>query len=164
MLVRDLLLRYVRYSQWAHKRLLDLINELSPEQHHKTVPSSFDSLYKTVFHVWGAESLWLARLNMQTMKISGDPFDGSMKNLSEALKAVDQQWVDWFSTREDSELTEKLQYTNVAGQSFSQPYDDLLLHIFNHNTYHNGQLVTMLRALGLEKIPATDYVAWTRLL
>jgi uncharacterized damage-inducible protein DinB len=37
------------------------------------------------------------------------------------------------------------------------------MHIFNHNTYHNGQLVTMLRALGVVTIPATDFIVWTRL-
>src|ERR1700682_345340 len=163
MSVKELLLHYAQYNQWAHKRLLYLINTLSVKQHHETIPSSFDSLYKTVFHIWGAESLWLARLKQETVKISGDQFNGSMENLSKALEAVDQKWVDWFTGKEDSQLTEKIHYTNMAGQAFHQPYDLLLTHIFNHNTYHNGQLVTMLRAMAVDKIPATDFVAWTRL-
>jgi uncharacterized damage-inducible protein DinB len=163
MSVKELLLQYARYSQWAHKRLLDLINSLTTEQQHATIPSSFDSLYKTVFHIWGAETLWLSRLNQQTAKISGDPFSGSMKDLSNALEALDQQWVDWFAGVDDSRLTENIHYKNMAGQEFFQPFDLLLTHIFNHNTYHNGQLVTMLRALVVERIPATDFVAWTRL-
>jgi uncharacterized damage-inducible protein DinB len=163
MPVKEMLLQYARYSRWAHKRLLDLINSVTAEQQHATIPSSFNSLYKTVFHIWGAESLWLGRLNLNPIKISGDPFDGSMENLSKALETVDQQWVDWFDTKEDGLLTDKIQYTNLAGQTFFEPYDLLLIHIFNHNTYHNGQLVTILRALGVEKIPSTDFVAWTRL-
>ena len=163
MLVKELLLRYARYNQWAHKRLLNLISTLTAEQQHETIPSSFDSLYKTVFHIWGAESLWLGRLNKETIQISDDPFSGSMENLSGGVEAVDQQWIDWFATKKDSQLTEKIHYTNLAGQAFYQPYDLLLLHIFNHNTYHNGQLVTMLRALGVDKIPSTDFIAWTRL-
>jgi uncharacterized damage-inducible protein DinB len=38
----------------------------------------------------------------------------------------------------------------------------MLLHLFNHNTYHRGQLVTMLRQLGMDKIPATDFIVWSR--
>jgi uncharacterized damage-inducible protein DinB len=163
MLVKELLLRYALYNRWAHKRLLDLINALTTEQQHVTIPSSFDSLYKTVFHIWGAESLWLGRLNKEPIKISGDPFNKSMENLSGALETLDHQWVDWFTSKEDNQLTEKIHYTNMAGQAFFEPYDLLLLHIFNHNTYHNGQLVTMLRALGVDKIHSTDFVAWTRL-
>jgi uncharacterized damage-inducible protein DinB len=163
MLVKTLLLQYARYNQWAHKRLLDLINTLTPDQQHALLPSSFNSLYKTVLHVWGAEFLWLARLRQETAERPGDLFEGSMENLSKALEATDQQWVDWFSGIEDTQLTEKLHYTNIAGQAFIESYDLLLTHIFNHSTYHNGQLVTMLRALDIDKIPSTDFVAWTRL-
>lgn len=163
MEVQELLLEWALYNQWAHKRLLDLMNSLTKDQQHATIPSSFDSLYKTVLHIWGAESLWLARLNLEAAKIPGDPFGGSMEKVSKALEAVDQQWIDWFAGKEDSQLTENIHYTNIAGQAFVQPYDLLLTHIFNHNTYHNGQLVTMLRALGINKIPATDFVVWTRL-
>jgi uncharacterized damage-inducible protein DinB len=35
--------------------------------------------------------------------------------------------------------------------------------VFNHATYHRGQLVTMLRQIGAEKIPATDFAAFVRL-
>jgi uncharacterized damage-inducible protein DinB len=38
----------------------------------------------------------------------------------------------------------------------------MLLHVFNHGTYHRGQLVTMLRQLGIENIPATDFIVWSR--
>jgi uncharacterized damage-inducible protein DinB len=163
VVVKELLLQYARYNQWAHKKLLDLINALTAEQQHATIPSSFDSLYKTVFHIWGAESLWLGRLKKEPVKISGDPFNKSMENLSKALEIVDHQWVNWFASKDDTQLAEKIHYSNLAGQAFSQSYDLLLLHIFNHNTYHNGQLVTMLRALIVEKIPSTDFVTWTRL-
>lgn len=161
MTARDLLVRYAQYNQWSHIRLLDLISGLSPEQQHETIASSFDSLYKTVFHVWGAESLWLGRLNQAPIQISGDPFNGSMEELSKALEAVDQQWVDWFALKDDNMLTEILHYQNKAGLPFQQSFDLLLQHIFNHSTYHNGQLVTMLRALHIDKIPSTDFVAWT---
>ncbi len=161
MLVKDMLLRYARFNQWAHKRLLECIRGLTNEQHHTTIPSSFDSLYKTVFHVWGAESLWLGRLKLAPIKISGDPFNGSMEDLSKALESIDQEWVEWFASKDDQMLTEIIHYNNLAGMPFEQSYDLLLQHVFNHSTYHNGQLVTMLRALGIDKIPSTDFVAWT---
>jgi uncharacterized damage-inducible protein DinB len=161
MAVSEMLLNYARYNQWAHKRLLDQINTLTAEQQHTIVASSFDSLYKTVFHVWGAESLWLGRLNQAPITITGDPFNESMEKLSAALEAIDQLWVDWFDSKQDDQLVKKLHYHNKAGLPFYQSYDLLLQHIFNHSTYHNGQLVTMLRALGVKDLPSTDFVAWT---
>ena len=161
MNVRELLRNYALYNHWAHKKLLDLISTLTAEQQHITIPSSFNSLYKTVFHVWGAESLWLGRLSQEPISITGDPFNESMEKLSTALEAIDQLWVDWFESKQDDQLTQKLHYKNSAGLAFYQSYDLLLQHIFNHSTYHNGQLVTMLRALGVQNIPATDFSAWT---
>ncbi len=163
MLVKELLLKYALYSQWAHKRLFDLISTLSAEQQHAIIPSSFNSLYKTVYHIWTAESLWLGRLKQDPIKIKEDPFNGIFEKLTASLELLDQQWVDWLNSKEDIQLTQKIHYNNQAGQPFSQPYDLLLMHIFNHNTYHNGQLVSMLRALGVDKIPATDFIAWARL-
>lgn len=163
MIVKDLLLKYALYSQWAHKRLCSLINSLSAEQQHARIPSSFDSLYKTVYHIWSAESLWLGRLNQAPIEISEDPFSGFFEKLKVSLESVDQQFIDWFNSKEDIQLTQKIHYNNLAGQPFNQPYDLLLIHIFNHNTYHNGQLVSMLRALKVDMIPATDFVAWARL-
>jgi uncharacterized damage-inducible protein DinB len=163
MIVKDLLLKYALYSQWAHKRLSDLINTLSAEQQHTIIPSSFNSLYKTVYHIWTAESLWLGRLNQDPIKIPDDPFNGVFEKLKVSLELVDQQWVDWFSSKEDIHLTQKIRYNNQAGQPFNESCDLILIHIFNHNTYHNGQLVSMLRALALDKIPSTDFIAWVRL-
>jgi uncharacterized damage-inducible protein DinB len=164
MLVKELLVQYAHYNQWAHKKLLDLIRTLSPEQQHTTILSSFDSLYKTIYHIWGAETLWFNRLNLEpTPKISVDRFNGSMEDLANSLEIIDRQWVHWFDDKQDAQLTQQIHYTNMTGQSFNQPYTTLLHHIFNHNTYHNGQLVTMLRASGINKIPSTDFVTWSRI-
>ena len=75
------------------------------------------------------------------------------KNFPAALKAIDQLWVEWVESKDDEQLTQKLHYHNKAGLPFDQSYDLLLQHIFNHSTYHNGQLVTMLRALGVQEYP-----------
>ncbi len=53
-------------------------------------------------------------------------------------------------------------YENSKGEQFKQPIFQMLLHVFNHGTYHRGQLVTMLRQLGVENIPATDFIVWSR--
>jgi len=34
--------------------------------------------------------------------------------------------------------------------------------VFNHSTYHRGQLVTMMRQLGETNVPVTDFIAFAR--
>ncbi|MGB3005447.1 MAG: DinB family protein [Chitinophagaceae bacterium] len=36
------------------------------------------------------------------------------------------------------------------------------MHVFNHAAYHRGQLINMLRQLGVKKLPATDFIIWSR--
>jgi uncharacterized damage-inducible protein DinB len=53
-------------------------------------------------------------------------------------------------------------YQNTKKEQFKQPIYQVLLHMFNHSTYHRGQLVTMLRQLGVQKLPSTDFIVWSR--
>lgn len=160
--MKELLDQYVRYNAWAHKKILALINTLDEQQQHQEVASSFNSLYKTVFHVWGASSVWFKRLSHENFRINGDPFNGLMLDLSLALEKLDEQWMNWMLNTDENALKEKLAYSNLKGEPFNQPLNQILMHVFNHSTYHNGQIVTMVRQLKIEKIPATDFIAWTR--
>jgi len=160
--MKELLSQYASYSLWAHKRLLDFICELDQAKHHQEVPSSFPSLYKTIYHVWTAEDIWWQRVNHETKKISDDPFSGSMRNLASAVEEIDQNWMNWLAKKDENMLHENLSYSNSRGEGFHQPIHLLLMQVFNHNTYHNGQIVTMLRQLNVENIPGTDFILWTR--
>jgi uncharacterized damage-inducible protein DinB len=40
---------------------------------------------------------------------------------------------------------------------------DIILHVFNHATYHRGQLITIGRQVGLSEPPRTDYIYFINL-
>jgi len=56
-------------------------------------------------------------------------------------------------------MDEALTYVNFAGQTWTYPLAETLLHVANHGTYHRGQIATMLRQLGKTAI-STDYLRW----
>ena len=49
------------YNRWANLRLLDVIEDLTPEELGKDLGSSFPSVAATLVHVIGAEWVWLRR-------------------------------------------------------------------------------------------------------
>ena len=161
--MKELLDQYAQYNVWANKKILDQIDALDSEQQHREIASSFSSLYKTVLHVWGAETVWKRRLQNEITSIAGDQFNGSMNKLSDALRQQDQELLDWILNRNIEKLKLKITYRNSKGQEFSEPIHLILMHLFNHNTYHRGQIVTLFRQLQVEKIPQTDFIAWVRL-
>lgn len=160
--MKQLLQQYAAYNIWASKLLFDRISKLTEEEIHKEIASSFPSLYKTVQHMWLAEEVWWKRLKLvENIEPQSEKFTGSFNELTTNLSKQSQQWADWVDTATENQLTHVFAYVRKKEQQ-KLPVYQMLQHVFNHATYHRGQLVTMLRQLGADKIPATDFSAFCR--
>ena len=161
--MKELLSQLAAYNIWANHKLLEIILALSEEKQKQEVPSSFRSLYTTVFHMWDAESIWWQRMKLhERITRPSDNLNSSMKDVSNGLLQQNQQWQEWVDTSTEPMLDHVFQYYSQKKESFKQPIFQMMLHVFNHGTYHRGQLVNMLRQLGIEKIPQTDFIVWSR--
>jgi uncharacterized damage-inducible protein DinB len=142
---------------------MEVLKRLHGELHQKEIPSSFNSLQKTVLHMWNAESIWWQRMKLQE-RITGpmESFNGKMQDAIEGLTLQNKQWNEWINKAQEHHLQHVFQYQNFKGKQFKQPIYQMLLHLFNHGTYHRGQIVNMLRQLGVEKILQTDFIVWSR--
>lgn len=161
--MKELLSQYATYNIWANNEILKVILSLTPEQQQQEIVSSFSSLYKTIFHLWDAESIWWQRLKLQEhITRPSDSKDLSMQDVANGWQQQSKLWNDWVANATDAQIDHVFAYQNTKKEQFKQPVYQMLLHIFNHGTCHRGQLVTMLRQLGVEKIPATDFVHWAR--
>src|SRR5215218_8274972 len=155
--MKELFVQYAAYNTWANASLLQLIESLSEEQQKTEIKSSFSSLYKTVLHMLDAESIWWQRIKLQErIDVPSRTFTGSMKELITLSVQQNKQWQEWVGHTNEHGFQHEFIYFNLKKERFKQPVYQMLLHLFNHGTYHRGQLVTMLRQLGIEKIPQTD--------
>lgn len=163
MKMKELLKQYATYNVWATKRILDVILAMPEEKQMAELPSSFTSLFKTVLHMLDAESIWWQRMKMnERINIPSENFNGTMKEVADGLLQQSKLWEEWVSNASDLSLDHVFQYYNTKKEHFKMPVYQMLHHVFNHGTYHRGQLVNMLRQLGMEKIPQTDFSLWTR--
>jgi len=161
--MKELLMQFAAYNVWGSQRLLDIINTLPVEKQKAEVPSSFKSLYTTVLHMWDAESIWWQRLKMHERVIRpSENFKGTMQDVSNGLMSQALQWKDWVDNASDMSLEHVFQYYNTKRELFKQPTWQMQLHLFNHDTYHRGQLINILRQVGIEKVPETDFIVWSR--
>lgn len=161
--MKELLKQYAAYNIWASQRILDVILGIPEEKQQTDVPSSFNSLYKTVLHMWDAESIWWQRMKMhERFIIPSENFTGSMQDMAHGLLQQSKQWEEWVSNASDLSIEHVFQYQNTKRELFKMPVYQVLHHIFNHGTYHRGQLINMLHQLGVEKLPQTDFVVWCR--
>ena len=162
--MKELLKQLATYNLWANQKLTELILSLPEEKQTAELSSSFPSLYKTILHMWDAESAWWQRMRLhERVLIPSENFNGSTRDNVNGLLQQNQQWLDWINNASEAALEHVFQYYNSKKESFKQPVYLVATHVFNHGTYHRGQLVTMLRQLGIEKIPQTDFIVWSRL-
>ena len=160
--MKELLKQYATYNVWASQRIFDVIIALPEEKQLAEVPSSFTSLFKTVLHMLDAENIWWQRMKMQErIAVPSENFTGSFQELANVLLQQSRQWEEWVSSASDLSLDHVFQYYNKK-EHFKMPVYQMIHHVFNHGTYHRGQLITMLRQLGVEKLPQTDFSLWTR--
>jgi uncharacterized damage-inducible protein DinB len=161
--MKELLIQLAGYHYWANQQLTDVIQQLPEEKKSQMVPSSFNSLLKTALHMWDAESIWWQRIKLsERILVPSENFTGTFQEVANQLLLQNKQWIEWISNAQEHMFQHEFIYLNSKKEQFKQPVYQVLVHIFNHGTYHRGQLVTMLRELGVEKIPQTDYIVWTR--
>lgn len=158
--MKELLLQYANYNIWANKRIIDVLLQLEPEQLDKEIVSSFPSIRKTVYHAWSASFVWLQRLQLEDQPVWVErTFAGSFEEACAEWHRVSEGLAQFVARQYDDKSFEHIfQYYNSEKKSFKLPVGLTLQHVFNHCTYHRGQLVTMLRQLKVEHIPATDFI------
>jgi len=161
--MKKILVTYASYNLWANKLYVDCINNLEDEQIHQVINSSFFSVYKTLLHLWDVETIWWQRLKLvENAEWPGTKFKGSVMELGNNLLLQSKQWKEWVDLATEAALDHEFIYKNSKKDQFKQPVYEALHHLFNHQTHHRGQLSTMLRQVGVDKIPNTDLIAFSR--
>lgn len=161
--MKQLLKEFLAYNLWANQLLTNCILALDAGDWTKTVNSSFPSLHKTLLHMWDADSIWWQRMEgADNIKVPSKYFQEDTIELVSRLVLQNEAWSAKVNDLDADALARTFSYTNLKGDQFVQPLYQVVLHICNHGTYHRGQLVTMLRTLGVREIPQTDFVHWAR--
>lgn len=161
--MKELLRQLAAHNTWANQRLFEVIAALPHELQTKEVTSSFSSLHATILHMWDAESIWWQRMKLQEVVVPpSSNFNGVTAEAVQGLLQQNRQWEEWLNSATDMALEHVFSYYNTKRELFKQPTYQVLLQILNHGNYHRGQLVNMLRQLGQQKIPGTDFIVWSR--
>lgn len=160
--MKEILQQYAACHLWANQRIIACLLKLPEELLNKEIPSSFSTIHTTLMHVWDAERIWWERLTLKEVKFAPLSFQGSTNDIARGLLEQDGLWASWLAETPEDALNELFSYRNSRGEPFEQPLSHVVMHLFNHGTYHRGQLVTMLRHCGVYNIPPTDFIVWSR--
>lgn len=148
----------LEYRVWARERVLKAVDRLPAADFTKETVSSFPSVRDTLVHVLSADVVWAARLDGRSPGAHLPA--GEFPDLA-ALRA---RWV-----QADLDLraavirnpARTVVYRTFNGAEYRQPLWQIVQHVVNHQTYHFGQVATMLRQLGAATVDV-DLIVFDR--
>jgi uncharacterized damage-inducible protein DinB len=161
--MKQIYVEYGQYNLWANKRLTEVFSSLPEEIVEQPLPSSFPSVKLTLLHIWDAEFLWLNRL--QGVSPSDFPSKGFAGDLNETLSGLlntSENFLEFIESQPEDFFEKTLHFRTISFGDQRERAFMMVHHCLNHSTYHRGQLVTMARQLGIERIPATDLIYFLR--
>ena len=156
-----LLKNYASYNRWANEQFVEWLKSATDEQLNKEIESSFNSLTKTLLHLWNAEYGWLQTLKGEPWGTPpGRDFEGTPQEMFKGFLATSRAFEEYVLALSEEQFKEG---RPLGRDGTPTSVEGIILHVFNHATYHRGQLITMGRQAGLKEPPRTDYIYYIRL-
>jgi uncharacterized damage-inducible protein DinB len=163
--MKQLFTMLAHYNAWANQRLLAAADALSDEAYRMDCGAAFGSVHGTLNHLIVADRIWLSRFTGRT---DGVPtaLDAILAVDRPALRmereTTDAQIVGTVSDFTQADLVADFTYVRASRpEPVTQPLAPALLHVFNHQTHHRGQVHAMLTRLAGEA-PPLDLVFYQR--
>jgi len=157
------------YNQWINQKLYEAISVISPEKLHQDQGARFGSIFASLNHICVSDTLWLKRFSSildkydayqpianLAMPASMDVFlANNFKDLKDRRVLLDEALLELASELSDQDLSQPISYQNDKGKDANKSLFNLLMHVFNYQTYHKGQIITLLSQMDID-IGITD--------
>ncbi|MBL7754888.1 MAG: DinB family protein [Chitinophagaceae bacterium] len=162
--LQHMLLDSFKHLLWAHEQLALVLAPLPAAAFDQNLGGSFPGLRHCLHHVAAAEKIWLLRITGQTPQSMPQPDPNELPSL------LIERWLHGSAAllqtvekMPEQELSGMVKYQSLNGTENQNFLHEILSHVLLHSTFHRGQIVHMLRQLGLSELPATDYIVYTRM-
>lgn len=147
----EYLQRLIDHLGWADQRVFESVRDATAGP-----PAAAELLS----HLLAAEHVWYVRLVGRPATVPVWP----ILSVADCLRLAEDNLAGlrrYVGELDPVAARTGITYTNSAGQTFTTPAEDILLHVCLHGAYHRGQIALILRSGGA--IPAaTDYIAFIR--
>jgi uncharacterized damage-inducible protein DinB len=155
------------YTEWANELAITAASKLPDEGLRRDFGISHKSIFGTLLHMAGAEWIWLERWHgrspakAEAWSMWTTDSCADLAELKKRWSSVVERRAQLVSTLDDSAIEAELHFKLLSGDASSMRLADQMHHVANHATMHRGQIVGMIRQLGIDP-PATDLIFYLR--
>jgi uncharacterized damage-inducible protein DinB len=161
-----------QYNEWMNAKLYAAAMGLPGEELSADRGAFFGSILGTLNHLVVWDTIWLKRFathpaahaalevirNLPTPARLDQPLFADSHGLEQRRKLLDQAISEWARLITEPDLDHTLHYSNSQGAVGERNFFSLVMHFFNHQTHHRGQVTTLLSQAGVD-VGVTDLVA-----
>ena len=142
---------FARYNRVANERLYEPCGQLSLAEYRRERQGSFGSIQALLNHILLGDRIWMSRFagGGKTTPPLNTLLFADFADLHAARVAQDAEIEHFFGTSDGSFLVLPLRYRNSLGKDCVEPAAEAVLHFFNHQTHHRGQVHVMLSEAGV---------------
>ncbi len=158
-----------QYNQWMNQKIFAAAATLTTAALEQDRGAFFGSIFATLNHLAVGDTIWLKRLSSAFPDSWGlnaakdlPPFSGldqliypDLAGLLEYRLALDAIFNQLGEVAQDEVLLQDLDYKDLKGNPCRKQVFSLLMHVFNHQTHHRGQVSTLFSQAGVD-IGVTD--------
>ena len=150
---QDYALLMARYNAWQNDSLMAAADGLSEDERQRDRGAFFRSIAGTLSHLYWGDRTWMSRFAGTEPPGCGIPDSAAMfgdwDSYCLARRQFDQRILDWaHEVAPDWFAGDLTWYSGAAGREVTKPRSILIVHLFNHQTHHRGQVHAMLTAAG----------------
>lgn len=160
---------YARYNSRINKQFYALAANVTDTELERDCGLYFRSIIGTLNHIAVGDIIWLKRFADEFSDLSSLNFIRSLdqperldsilcqslRDLSHLRSNLDRCIINFIHELNPDHLAARIHYKNVKGEAATKNLGLLLLHFFNHQTHHRGQISAALSQSGLD-IGTTD--------
>ncbi|GIV43728.1 MAG: hypothetical protein KatS3mg035_0851 [Bacteroidia bacterium] len=137
------------YETWANEAVMDSIVKHAPND---------QQILRLFSHILSAQTIWLQRMSQQpTLQSAWQVL--AVEECKLQMQQNHQLLWDFLSNIQD--IHQKIFYKNTKGEEFCNSIYEILTHLFNHSSYHRGQIVFCLKNY-TQDLPVTDIIFYLR--
>jgi uncharacterized damage-inducible protein DinB len=159
MITTDFARTMAAYNRWQNEAVLKAADTLDDQARRADQGLFFSSIMGTMNHLLWADQIWLHRFAGTAPPAAPGIAQSSTlcaewPELVDARRGTDQAIIDWAENLDPVWLVGDLTwYSGSAGRDVSRPRALLVVHLFNHQTHHRGQLHAALTRSGIKTAP-----------
>lgn len=155
---RDYCSTMAAYNEWMNRRLYDVCARVPEAERRRDRKAFFRSIHGTLNHGLLADRIWLGRF--LDRPFGAGPLDRELcadfDELRREREKTDAEILAWARGLTAAALAAPLRFTSIVKRAeHVYPLWACVVHFFNHQTHHRGQLTTLLSQCG-EDYGVTD--------